>query len=74
MEIMLFGRLAEFAGKSVIEDDVADTDRLLKSLKEKYPALANSKFMIAVDKNVVTTNTVLNQHSEVALLPPYSGG
>jgi molybdopterin synthase sulfur carrier subunit len=74
IHIILFGRLADIAGNSVSLDNVADTDGLIKALHNTYPALAESKYVIAVNKQVITSNTSLNENSVVALLPPYSGG
>ena len=74
IKIILFGKLADIAGNSVSVTNVADTDRLVDALHKDYPALANTKYMIAVDKRVIKENTVLNNNSTVALLPPFSGG
>ena len=74
IRIILFGRLAEIAGNSVSIDDVVDTDSLVNALNKDYPALNNTKYVIAVDKQVIKENTVLNKKSMVALLPPFSGG
>ncbi len=70
----MFGRLADIAGNSVSINDVADTDSLVNSLHKKYPALADAKYVIAVNKKVIKENTILNNDSIVALLPPFSGG
>jgi sulfur-carrier protein len=74
LHIILFGRLADIAGSSVIVNAVADTDSLISALHKTYPALAESKYVIAVDKRVITSNTLLSENSVVALLPPLSGG
>ena len=74
VKIILFGKLAEIAGSSVSIDNVTDTDSLINVLHKNYPALTNIKYVIAVDKQVITENTVLNKKSMVALLPPFSGG
>jgi len=74
IQIILFGRLADIAGNSVSLDNVADTDSLVSALHNTYPALAESKYVIAVNKQVINSNTSLNENSVVALLPPYSGG
>ena len=74
IKIILFGKLADIAGNSVSVKNVADTDRLVDALHRDYPALANAKYVIAVDKQVIKENTVLNNNSTVALLPPFSGG
>ena len=74
MHIILFGRLADIAGNSVFVRDVADTDSLINALHNTYPALAEAKYVIAVNKQVITSNTLLNENTVVALLPPFSGG
>jgi molybdopterin synthase sulfur carrier subunit len=55
-------------------DNVADTDGLIIALNENYPEFTRTKYVIAVDKQVIKENTVLNKKSTVALLPPFSGG
>ena len=74
MHIILFGRLVDIAGSSVFVNGVEDTDSLISALHNTYPGLAQAKFVIAVDKRVITSNTLLNEESVVALLPPFSGG
>ena len=58
MQILLFGQLADIAGNLVSLDGVVDTDSLISALHKKHPALANSKYVIAVDKKVITSNTI----------------
>ena len=73
--ILLFGQLTDIAGTdSLIVEAVVDTDRLITKLQQSYPALLNSKYVIAVDKNIIAGNTLLTDKSTVALLPPFSGG
>ena len=74
LKIIFFGRLADIAGESIVLQDVADTDGLVKALHKNYPQLADTKYAIAVDKKVISENTILQKTSEVALLPPFSGG
>ena len=74
IDIIIFGQLTEIIGNSLSIDEVPDTDSLVKSLHERYPALADIKYVIAVNKQVVTKNTILSNKSTVVLLPPFSGG
>ena len=74
VNIIVFGQLTDIMGSSLSLNNIKDTDALLRQLNRLYPALANRKYVIAVDKRVVTTNTVLTDHTTVALLPPFSGG
>ena len=74
LKIILFGKLADITGNSLTVNNVADTDSLVNELRKNYPALAGMKYIIAVDKQVIIENTILNNNSVVALLPPFSGG
>jgi molybdopterin converting factor small subunit len=74
IKVILFGKLSDIAGNSVSLKGVTDTDGLINALHKNYPALANTKYVIAVDKQVIKENTVLNNNSTIALLPPFSGG
>ncbi len=74
VKIILFGKLAEIAGGAVSVDNVGDTDSLINALHKDYPEFVKTKYVIAVDKQVIKENTVLNNKSTVALLPPFSGG
>jgi molybdopterin converting factor small subunit len=74
LTVMMFGKLADIAGNTVSVNAVTDTNSLIKTLHKDYPALITTKYVIAVDKQVINKNTVLNNKSIVALLPPFSGG
>ena len=74
VKVIMFGKLVDIAGSSVIIPDVTDTESLVKTLQKNYPALLNTKYVIAVNKKVINQNTILDNNSEVALLPPFSGG
>jgi molybdopterin converting factor small subunit len=73
IRIESFGQLSEITGKD-FEVDVNNTDQLTALLHDKYKALGNIKYMLAVNRKLVTANTALNATDTVALLPPYSGG
>jgi len=74
VNIIIFGQLTDITGSSLSLDNITDTDNLVRQLNKLYPALADKKYVVAVDKQVVTTNTVLTNNNTVALLPPFSGG
>ena len=74
VNIIIFGQLTDIAGNSLSLEGIADTDQLVNKLNELYPALADKKFVVAVDKKVISGNTVLTSNNTVALLPPFSGG
>lgn len=75
IELLSFGQLTDITGQSSWQmEDITDTDQLKKILIEKYPALANLKYLVAVNMEVIRGNIKLNPGDVVALLPPFSGG
>ncbi len=75
VQIMIFGQLKDITGKSELTlYDIPDTDTLIQTLQSLYPALTNTKFAIALNKKVISTNTILEGDNNIALLPPFSGG
>jgi molybdopterin synthase sulfur carrier subunit len=74
LSIIAFGQIAEIVGPEEFSLEASDTDALQILLLDKFPELKNKKFAISVDKQLIKTNTSLNNHSVVALLPPFSGG
>ena len=74
VNIIIFGQLTDIAGSSLALENIADTNSLVKELHIRYPALADARYLVAVDKKVANENTTLTENSVVALLPPFSGG
>jgi molybdopterin converting factor small subunit len=75
VNIILFGQLTDITGTgNLVLADIADTDSLVKELNRRYPDFANAKYMIAVDKKVVTENIAIGEHTTIALMPAFSGG
>lgn len=76
VKILFFGSLEDVAdGKSEIQlDNVHDIDSVKKILLEKYPALSDYTFRIAVNQQILSKNQTLNDNDVVALLPPFAGG
>ncbi len=73
--LLAFGQVASVTGNSLLLNEyVADTDSLKAVLQHKYPALAEMKYALAIDKKMVHENMALNGNVTVALLPPFSGG
>jgi sulfur-carrier protein len=73
--VKIFGQLSDITGKNELQfSNVRDTDQLLKELQDLYPSLKHVKYACAVDQKVIKSNTMLEENSIVALLPPFSGG
>jgi sulfur-carrier protein len=75
VNFIVFGQLTDIVGKAPLTvEDVSDTSQLVQRLQERYPALVNAPYIIAVDKQIVNSNTALTGNNTVALLPPFAGG
>lgn len=75
VKVLIFGQLTDITGESEIYlNEISDSDELVEKLNQQYPALADSKYAIAVDKKVIRQNIRLDDECTVALLPPFSGG
>lgn len=75
MKIEIFGQLVDIIGGSSLEiDTLASTDELKSKLFELYPLLKQKTFLIALNQKIINQNSSIEKESEIALLPPYSGG
>jgi len=77
INILYFGMLAEISGQAneiwTINDGLSVGD-LKKLILEKYPAMGEKKFKVAVNQQIADDQTFVSTQSEVALLPPFAGG
>ena len=75
IEVIFFGQLTDATGvSSVMVEEVGNTDMLINMMKMRYPSLASSTYMVAVNNTMVTETTMLTPGSKVAFMPPFSGG
>ena len=75
--VLLFGRLADVAGwreKTVEAATLAELRAALGADPLLAEALAGPSVQVAVDKALVRADVALKPTSEVAFLPPMSGG
>lgn len=74
INIIIFGQLCELLGENLVLNDINDTDSLITVLNKNYSGLMDTKYIIAVNKKLITGNTLLMDNSIVALMPAFSGG
>jgi molybdopterin converting factor small subunit len=55
-------------------EDVSDTNTLAQRLSSQYPGLAQIKYQVAVNQEIIHGNKALTDGMTVALMPPFSGG
>ena len=72
--IMAFGQLAEITGASFMVNNIPDTDALKAHLESAFPMTGNIPYKIAINKKIISNNTVIDNLATIALLPPFSGG
>lgn len=73
--VRAFGMIAEKIGSGQIQlSGISTIEEVRDLLFEKFPDLKNMKFSIAIDKQLVSGNAPIPADSEIALLPPFSGG
>ncbi|NNK82700.1 MAG: MoaD/ThiS family protein [Flavobacteriaceae bacterium] len=73
--IKYFGLLVEVTGcaEEVINTSAKTISALLEFLISKYPELETKNFQVAQNNTIVDKSVPINQ-TEIALLPPFSGG
>lgn len=75
IEIVTFGKIAGFLKtQQLMVNDIEDTDGLKAYLEHSFPALANTKYKLAVNKSLIQDNIKLKRNDSVAIMPPFSGG
>ena len=74
-KVLIFGQLVELVGSNELElTGYNNTASLIEVLHQKFPGLQQSKYIIALDQQIISKNMNLTENSIVALLPPFSGG
>ncbi len=79
MIIKLFGITKEIIGNNKLSVDAFENIKTVGDLKQwlsqQYPALQELKsFAVAVDSEYADDTKYIQKNSEVALIPPVSGG
>lgn len=73
--VQFYGVLAEIAGTSqTILKDIDCIDRLKDRVSTTYPKMDRHNYIVAVDNKIAGSNSLLNNGSKIALMPPFSGG
>jgi molybdopterin synthase sulfur carrier subunit len=75
IEIISFGKIAEFmANQRLTVDGIETTAQLKNFLEQEFPPLAGIKYKLALNKTIIQETTALKSGDTVALMPPFSGG
>ena len=75
VHVIIFGKLIDITGSSSLTiNNVTDTAQLNEQLQNRFPGLNAYPYIMAVEKEIIHVNTLLQNNNTVALLPPYAGG
>ncbi len=75
MDVLFFGSLQDITLVSKLSlSDIRDTDTLINQLEIKFPRLKQSRYFIAVNRQMIDGNTKIASGDTIALMPPFSGG
>jgi molybdopterin converting factor small subunit len=79
IEIKVFGRYKEIAGKDTIQLDITDGNTLrdiINAFVIRYPSVKNDKSRIMIMKNKILSpfDTSFTQGDEITLSPPVVSG
>lgn len=77
MKIKIFGKLTDIFGNEEYElekGDIENVSLLRLVLEKNIPQLSGMTYIVVVDREKADEKTKIFESSEIALLPPYSGG
>jgi sulfur-carrier protein len=74
-KILAFGVIAEKINATEFNlSNVSSTNELREIIYNQYPQLKKITIALSINRNIVNEDVPLIAGSEIALLPPYSGG
>lgn len=75
IEVLFFGQLTDITGcSSLTMENPGAVIELKKQVLGRYPALSQSKFVIAVNNKMSNEDELITDNSKIAFMPPFSGG
>ncbi|MGZ5192114.1 MAG: MoaD/ThiS family protein [Flavisolibacter sp.] len=75
ISVKAFGQIADiFGSRSLQLKNVDSTDDLRNKIENEFPELKKLNYLVAVDRNIIQNDTIISDKTEIALLPPFSGG
>jgi molybdopterin converting factor subunit 1 len=79
VQVKLFAVARELAGGDKLDVEIAERATLADlrlAIAKQFPALQRilPHTLWAVDAEYAGENTIINEHSDIALIPPVSGG
>ncbi len=74
VKVLYFGAAREIAGRSDEEIEADGTAALRRGILERYPAMMDITFRMALNRVLLREDSMLKENDIVAILPPFEGG
>jgi molybdopterin converting factor small subunit len=75
VKVLFFGVLSEVTGTDLRHfRDVKSINDLKLKLLDEYPEIEHYNYRISLNNEIISSDRILNEGDEVALLPPFAGG
>lgn len=73
--VKTYGKLSDIVPANLeLEDSFTKVSDLIQHLEKEYPQLVGMSYIVVRNKQIVSTEFIMNTGDEIALLPPFSGG
>lgn len=75
VRVLFFGVLSDVTGTDTRHYlEVQSIDELKSKILDEFPEIAHYNYMISLNNEIISSNRILNDRDEVALMPPFAGG
>lgn len=76
LNVKYFGMVAEWTGSASgpLEFDGHSVADLKEQLEARIPQLKDITYQVAVNQKIVGNRQLLQEHDDLAVLPPFAGG
>jgi sulfur-carrier protein len=74
VKVLYFGAAQEMAGRAEEEIEAGDSAALRRVILAKYPAMKELPFRMALNRVLLSAESLLKETDIIAILPPFEGG
>ncbi|MBK7711255.1 MAG: MoaD/ThiS family protein [Bacteroidales bacterium] len=75
VKVLFFGVLSEVAGTDCRHYmEVKSINELKLRIIDEFPEIAHYNYRISLNSEIISSDRLLNENDEIALMPPFAGG
>ncbi|MBK8882636.1 MAG: MoaD/ThiS family protein [Bacteroidales bacterium] len=75
VKVLFFGVLSEVAGTDCRHYmEVKSINDLKSRIIDEFPEIAHYNYRISLNSEIISSDRLLNENDEIALMPPFAGG